>query len=135
MGTALGRPKRGLDYPSLVSAVDADGNERAGVRLPDISVPLATYTGWNFFHQDMKAGDHIVQFMGATIPFARTRAEREAAHDPRPSMEERYPSRANYVERVRQKSEKLVEEGYLLAEDLPGLLERAELRYDAFTAA
>ena len=71
-------PSVGQAYPHFVPAVDADGNERSGICLPDISVPLATYTGWNGRHPDQGAPDQILQLMGATLPFAPTRSEREA---------------------------------------------------------
>ena len=69
--------------------------------LPELAVPLATHTGWNLRHPDIGGAEQLLVFAGATIPFARTRAERQASGDPRPSIEERYASRADYLERVR----------------------------------
>jgi hypothetical protein len=84
-------------YGTRVCAVDADGNEVTGVRLPPIAVPLGTYTGWNVYRaQPCELCDRD----GSLIPFARTRTERDAAGDPRPSLEERYGSRENYIARV-----------------------------------
>jgi hypothetical protein len=81
-------------YGVLVSAVDADGNEIAGTRLPPIAVPLGIHTGWNLYRvQPVELADRDVSF----ISFGRTRAEREAANDPRPPIEERYGSGQNYV--------------------------------------
>jgi hypothetical protein len=79
-----------------VSAVDADGNEIAGIRMPPIAVPLGTHTGWNLYRaQPVELADRD----GSLIPFALTRAERqvEATDDPRPPIEERYGSGQNYV--------------------------------------
>jgi hypothetical protein len=127
-------PKVGKPYANLVSAVDADGNELAGIRLPDISVPLATYTGWNVRHPDIGGPGQTLSLLGSTIPFPATRAGREASGDPRPSMEQRYVSKEDYLGRVKQAAEALVQQGYLLAEDLPTVAEQASQRYDLFRA-
>ena len=123
-------PRIGQPYANLVAAVDADGNERAGIRLPDITVPLATYTGWNVRHADIGGPGQTLSLLGSTIPFPATRAERQATGDPRLSIEERYPSREDYLQRVRQAAEVLVQQRHLLAEDLPTILEQAAQRYD-----
>src|SRR4029450_4179461 len=83
----------GAPLPLLVPAVDQDGNEKAGIRLPDVAVPLATYTGWNFRNASIGASGDLVSLLGSAIPFPPTRAAREAARDPRRSVEERYASR------------------------------------------
>jgi hypothetical protein len=111
-------PRPGRHFGSLVSAVNADGNEVAGIALPEIAVPLATHTGWNLRHPDIGGGEQLLVFAGATIPFARTRAEREAARDPRPSIEERYASRADYLARVAEAARALARAGYLLEDDI-----------------
>jgi Alpha/beta hydrolase domain len=125
-------PKVGKPYANLVSAVDEDGNELAGIRLPDISVPLATYTGWNVRHPDIGGPGQTLSLIGSTIPFPATPAEREASGDPRRSIEKRYPSKEDYLRRVKQAAEALVKQGYLLAEDLPMVTEQARQRYDLF---
>jgi hypothetical protein len=125
-------PKIGKPYPNLVSTVDDDGNELAGIRLPDISVPLATYTGWNLRHPDIGGPGQTLSLLGSTIPFRATQAERQAAGDPRPSIEERYPSKEDYLVRVKQAADALVQQGYLLAEDVPTVAEQASQRYDLF---
>jgi hypothetical protein len=130
--TALLPPRVGTPYPNLVSAVDADGNELAGIRLPDISVPLATYTGWNVRHLNFGGPGQTLALLGSTMPFPATLAEREASGDPRPSIEERYTSKADYLRRVQQAAEALLQQGYLLAEDLPTVTEQASQRYDLF---
>jgi Alpha/beta hydrolase domain len=128
--TTLLPPKAAKPYANLVSAVDADGNERAGIRLPDISVPLATYTGWNLRHPDIGGSGQTLSLVGSTIPFPATQAERRAAGDPRPSIAERYPSKEDYLRRVQHAAEALVAQGYLLAEDVPTVTEQAAQRYD-----
>lgn len=100
--------------PTLVSAVDADGNEVAGIRLPAIAAPLGTLTGTNVY-RDLPS--ELCDRDGTFAPFARTHAEREANGDPRPSLEERYGDRAAYVARVRQVADELVAARLLLPED------------------
>jgi hypothetical protein len=124
-------PVEGKPYPHFVPAVDRDGNEVSGIRLPDLTVPLATYTGWNLRHAQMGAPDKLMSLMGATIPFPATSEERAAKGDPRRSIEERYPSRARYLEQVRQEAQRLVDEGYLLAEDLELVVGQASRRYES----
>jgi hypothetical protein len=130
--TTLLPPKVSRPYPNLVSSVDEDGNELAGICLPDISVPLATYTGWNVRHPDIGGPGQTLSLLGSTIPFPATQAERKASGDPRRSIEERYPSKEDYLRRVQQAAEALVEQGYLLAEDLPTAAAQASQRYDLF---
>ena len=125
-------PREGNPYPNLVSAVDEDGNERGGIMLPDITVPLATHMGWNPRRPDTGAPDQTLRMIGSTIPFAATRSEREATGDPRLSIEERYPTREEYLERVRNEVLGLVDAGYLLLEDLTVIIEGAGRRYDLF---
>src|SRR5262245_25265609 len=125
-------PTVGKPYANLVSAVDADGNELAGIRLPDISVPLATYTGWNVRHPDIGGPGQTLSLLGSTIPLPATQAEREATGDPRPSITERYASKEDYLRQVQQAAEALVAQGYLLAEDLSTIAEQAAQRYDLF---
>ena len=110
-------------YTTFVSAVDRDGNEVAGIRLPQIAVPLGTYTGWNVYKAQP---DELADRDGSFIAFARTKAEREAAGDPRPSLEERYGGKAGYVDRVRQAAATLVAERLLLQDDADRLVATAE---------
>jgi hypothetical protein len=125
-------PRVGKPYANLVAAIDEDGNELTGIRLPDISVPLATYTGWNVRHPDFGGPGQTLGLIGSTIPFPATRGERQATGDPRPAVEERYRSKEDYVARVQQAAEALVRQSYLLAEDLPTVTEQASRRYDLF---
>jgi hypothetical protein len=103
--------------PFLVPNVDRDGNETAGIRLPDVAVPLATYTGWNFRNPSIGEPDQLLPLTGSYIPFAVTRAAQAQASDPRPSLEERYADRATYQTRVNAAAADLVAQKYLLAED------------------
>jgi len=118
-------PKTGEAYVTLVPAVDSDGNEKAGIRLPAIAAPLGTATGWNLRDDKFGAGGVLAGLPGAWFPFSKTKAEREASGDPRPSIEERYPNRATYLEGVTESLIELREGGYLLDEDVMRLLEQA----------
>ena len=86
--------------PTLVAKVDADGNEYSGIKSTLLSVPLGTYTGWNIKPAGFNKGGSC-GYIGGFIPFAKTKAEREAAHDPRPSLEERYKDHDDYAARVK----------------------------------
>ena len=103
-------------YRTLVPQVDADGNETSGVLLPDIAVPVATYTGWNLYRAPFPDTE-LCDRDGTYAPFPRTRAEREAKNDPRRSLEERYGSHANYVARYQEAVQRLVKERLLLPQD------------------
>src|SRR5262249_9660752 len=116
--------------PVIVREVDADGNDRAGIRLPDVAVPLATYTGWNFRKPQIGAPGELVSLLGSSIPFAPTRAARDAARDPRRSIEERYSSKAAYLKQGEQAADPLFKAGYLLSDDEPRILRRAEDTWD-----
>ncbi|MEW6322263.1 MAG: alpha/beta hydrolase domain-containing protein [Acidobacteriota bacterium] len=123
-------PERGPAFAILVPQVDADGNELAGIRLPELSVPVATYTGWNLFNE-RSGPTHVVSSMqGSFIPLARTRADRERAGDPRKSLEERYAGRDEYLARIRQAAAELAGRGYLLTADIPRIVEQARLRWE-----
>jgi hypothetical protein len=111
-------------YRTLVCKVDADGNEAAGVRLPDIAVPLATYSGWNEYRPPYPKGE-LADRDGSCLPFAVDKAAREAAGDPRPSIAERYKSGADYLAKVQAVVAALLKDRLLLAEDAERYLERA----------
>jgi hypothetical protein len=112
-------------YGARVCAVDPDGNEIAGIRLPPIAVPLGTHTGWNLYRaQPAELADRD----GSFIPFARTRSEREDAGDPRPSLEERYGNRDAYVAKVKAAAEALLAERLLLPADAAAYVAAAKER-------
>lgn len=125
----------GTPLPYLVPQTDGDGNELAGIRLPDIEVPLATYTGWSIRGQVVHGIGQLDPLLGSYIPFPATAAAREAMKDPRAAIGERYATREEYLHKVRAVGEKLVAERYLLAEDLPAVLERAGRHWDLRTGA
>ena len=110
-------------YGTRVCAIDSDGNEVAGVKLPPIAVPLGTYTGWNVYRAQPR---ELCDRDGSLIPFACTRTEREAVGDPRPSLEERYGSRETYVARVGAAVAALVAERLLLPADVESYVKAAQ---------
>jgi hypothetical protein len=112
-------------YRTLVSRVDPDGNEVGGIRLPDIAVPLGTYTGWNLYKAPFPEGE-LADRDGSFIAFAATRAQRDGSGDPRPSIAERYGDRAAYVARVEQVVADLLRDRLLLPEDAERYRERAK---------
>jgi len=123
-------PRIGKAFPVMVPQVDADGIDRGGVRLPEVTVPLATFTGWNPRDTQTGAPDQLVDFTGSYIPFPKTKAERQRTGDPRLSIEERYADREQYLGKITEAALKLVKGGYLLPEDLPGVIERAAQHWD-----
>jgi hypothetical protein len=123
-------PKVGKPFPVLVPQVDADGNERDGVRLPQITVPLATYTGWNLRDPSIGAPDQRVAFEASYLPFPKTAADREKSGDPRKPIAERYAGREDYVARVARAVDALVKQRWILEEDRAQLLRRGELDWD-----
>ena len=115
-------PEGDTPFPFLVPQVDETGNEIAGIRSPELAVPLATHAGWNPFSP--------ISSQGSYIPLARTRNEREAAGDSRLSVEERYTSREQYLGLVAGEALSLIEDGYLLGGDLAAILQRAGMHWD-----
>ena len=123
-------PKVGQVFPVLVPQVDADGNERDGVRLPEITVPLATYASWNLRDPSIGAPDQRVSFEASYIPFPKTAAERQKLGDPRKSIAERYTGRQDYLSRYSRALDELVKQRWFLEEDRAALLRRAEQEWD-----
>jgi hypothetical protein len=109
-------------YPSFVPKTDSDGNDVAGLRLPDVTVPLATYTGWAL-RGGAQAGDGC-EGSGQYIPFAKTKAERMASGDPRLSIEERYPRFSAYYDAVKKAIDDMVARRVMLREDAQRNLDR-----------
>ena len=124
--------------PTYVPQVDADGNEIAGIRPLMGEMPLGTYTGWNVTSNGFYKGQACA-FTGGFIPFAKTKAERVANHDPRPSLEERYPSFTAFYYQAAAVLNRLVAQRYMLPEDatrefnlaLSGVLQNNLLPKDA----
>ena len=115
-------PKNGPIYPTYVPKTDEDGNDIAGIRLPDVTVPLATYTGWS-----LRSGAHAndgCEGAGQMIAFPKTKADRLASGDPRLSVEERYPSFSVYAVMVKNAVEDMVTKRLMLQEDAQPAIDR-----------
>lgn len=120
----------GTELPLLVPQVDADGNDLAGIRMPDISVPLATSTGWLLRSAAMGSPGEPVPLQGSWLPFAATRGQREKLGDPRPALDERYASKEIYLARITEALQQLIKQGYLQSTDLDPLRKQAGVRWD-----
>jgi hypothetical protein len=118
-------PKIIKTVPQLMPRIDADGNELDGIRSPLISSPLGTYVGWNVAASGFEKG-RTCGNIGGYIPFAATKAERLAKGDPRPSLEERYPSHAAYVAKVKAQADALVAARYMLPADAARVVAEAQ---------
>src|SRR5207302_6317605 len=122
-------PEVGTPVPTRVPQADAEGNKSSGVRMPELRVPAATYTGWK--RRGPKAGgaEGLYGLQGSMIPFARTKAAREKAGDPRPAIDERYKDEAEYMRWVEAGSRELAKERFLLERDIPLVMARAKVRW------
>jgi hypothetical protein len=120
----------GVPLPLLVPQVDADGNDVAGIRHPELAVPLATYTGWNFNHPERGNPDMLFPLLGTYIPFAATAATRQQNGDPRLSISERYSGKDDFLAQIRAAGEALVKERYLLQDDVEPIVLRAGSHWD-----
>ncbi len=123
-------PVIGKPFPVFLPQVNDDGNESSGMRLPELMVPLATYTGWNLRDPQTGMAGERVSFLGSYLPFAKTKREREASGDPRLSIEERYRSREDYLERFGAAAAKLAGDRYILREDLDAIQRRGGQEWD-----
>ena len=123
-------PQLGKPYPVLVPQVNADGIDLAGVKMPEIQVPLATYTGWNLRSKEIGGSEQLFTQAGSMIPFARTKAERMQSGDPRPSIEERYASKDDYLKKFETAAEALVKDRFLMPKDVPELVKRGGEEWD-----
>ena len=119
-------PSLGAPYTVLVPQVNADGNDEGGVALPEVAVPLGTHTGWNISTFQLSGLRYLAGLVGSFRPFARTKAERQQSGDSRPSIEERYANRQDYVQRVRRAAADLVRERFVLQADVEELVQQAE---------
>ena len=122
--TTLPPETAGSPYPVFVPRTDADGNDLAGIRLPAVAAPRATFTGWALRAPEF-GGPDLCDAAGQRIDFAATRAERLATGDPRPSLEERYPDPGAYVEAVAAAAQGLARERLLLGEDVERIVRDA----------
>lgn len=118
----------GEPYPCLVSAVDSEGNEIGGIPMPDVTVPIATHTGFNPRRSDSGGAGQILEYLGSSIPFPFA----VSAHkDPRKAVCERYLGREAYLNSLTEAARKLVSQKYLLEEDVETCVDIAAERFDA----
>ena len=127
-------PRINGSYPILVPQVDADGNGIAGIRMPELAAPLATYTGWNLFNDRSGPTTTLSSMQGSYIPLPRASAERKRASDPRPSIEERYRDKDQYLAAVKKAAQDLVGQRLLLDEDLDTIVRNAGRHWDVATS-
>jgi hypothetical protein len=123
-------PLRSAPYTLLIPQVNSDGNETAGIQLPHVAVPLATFAGWNRTTPSLEALGRLAGLAGSYIPFAWSKQEREQSGDTRPSVQERYPSKDAYLQKVRAAAEALVKQRFLLSENVDAAVKRAEREWD-----
>ncbi|MFQ5677237.1 MAG: alpha/beta hydrolase domain-containing protein [bacterium] len=119
-------PKLGTPFQSMVSQVDQFGNEIGGVRNVELRVPLVTYTPWSLRSEFAGGKNELVDFRGTFIPFPRTEKEKQQTGDPRPSILSLYKSRKYYLTKVEEAAKELVQDGFLLDDDIGYVRKRAE---------
>ena len=105
------------EHRNLVPQVDAFGNDVAGIRHPLVEAPIATLTGWNTRRAEFTAGD-LCDLTGMTVRLKTTLAERLAAGDPRPSLQELYVTHEGYVDAIARAARDLAQQGFMLQEDV-----------------
>ncbi len=125
-------PEVGAPFPTFVPQVNADGNERGGIRMPEIAVPLASYTGWNLRSESMGAPSELVSFLGSWIPFPRAKSGNT---DPRRPVQDRYPNEPVYLQRIDEAAHQLAAAGLVLQEDLHSLHNRATREWEFYSAS
>ena len=109
-------PARGVTYPMFVPKTDTDGRDLAGLRLPTLEVPIATYLGWNLRKAGFGEGE-LCDLNGSMLPFAATQEERLENNDPRLSIAERYPKEGDRAAAIAKAAQKLIHDRLLLEED------------------
>jgi len=117
-------------YQALVPRVDADGNDLGGIRLPEIAVPLATYTGWNLRSAATGAPTERTAFLGSFLPLPRNAEDAAASHDPRKPLDARYKSYDDYRAQFEKSLSKLIKDRYILPEDGQRLMDRSKEEWD-----
>ncbi|MFN7932293.1 MAG: alpha/beta hydrolase domain-containing protein [Bryobacteraceae bacterium] len=127
-------PRAGKLYPHLVSRVNADGNEIGGILLPELTVPLGTYLGWNQQFPGARDMNASLGLPGGFVPFSRDEEQRKAHRDPRPSLAARYANREDFLGKMALAALQAAKDGYLLEEDIASLLRTARRQYDDMAA-
>lgn len=128
-------PGLGREFAVLVPQVDGDGNDISGIRIPEVAVPIGTYTGWNIHLSQLRSLGYLAGLVGSFEPFAKTREERERAGDARLSIAERYSSKQDYLDRVQQAVRNLVNQRFLLSGDVGAIMQQAGEMWDAIVAS
>ena len=128
-------PKIGTAFPILVPQVDADGNGIAGIRMPELAAPLATYTGWNLFNDRSGPTAVLSSMQGSYVPLPRSGADRARTGDPRATIDDRYRNKDHYVGLVTKAALDLIDQGYLLAEDLAVVVKNAARHWDYMSSS
>ena len=126
-------PKLGQPYTVLVPRVNRDGNDLGGIALPEVAVPLGTFTGWNYQLPVLSNLNYLSGLVGSFVPFPLTAEDRESAGDRRLSMAERYAGRDDYLEKVRASVRNLVSRRLLRVEDAGAIVEQNAARWDYLT--
>jgi Alpha/beta hydrolase domain len=126
-------PKLGQPYTILVPRANRDGNDSGGIALPDVAVPLGTFTGWNYQLPLLPSLGCLSGLVGSFIPFPLTAEERKTSGDARLSIAERYSGRNDYIEKVRISVQTLVSQRLLRAEDVNAVVEENVARWDYLT--
>ena len=119
-------PEVSTPYKVYVPKTDSDGNDIAGIHTPDVAVPLATYTGWALRAETDPQDADGCDASGQRLPFAATKTARQAAGDPRPSLQERYTDHASYVGLVTAAARRLQSERLLLEQDVEAYIAASE---------
>ena len=125
-------PKLAGQYVVKVPKSGADGNDLGTLLPAEVAVPVATFTGWNLRRRDVGAEDMLASLTGSYMPFAKTTAAAKAVGDPRPSLEERYSSFAEYKRLLSAHCDEMVKQRYLLKEDAERILAAADKRKGLF---
>lgn len=118
-------------FAVAVPQVGDDGNERVGIRMPEVIVPVATYSGWNLRAAKIGAGDQLADYRGSFFPLRRNLEDRRRANDPRLSLDERYGSREEYLRQFEVAAEGLVKQRLLLSNDLPAVVSHGAELWDS----
>jgi hypothetical protein len=123
-------PKPGQPYAVLVPRANRDGNDSGGIFLPEIAVPLGTFTGWNYQLPVLPDLDYLAGLVGSFIPFPQTARDRKTSGDARLSIAERYSGHDDYIEKVRTSARNLVKRRLLRADDVNAIAAEAATHWD-----